>query len=747
MSTTTSSEAGDPLVAAIVVKEATATAPALCSISAFNKRTKRITICEFSDTSQLPTAESILLQLQPTELSAYSFGNKGLASQLVEIVSQCCPQVAVQILTTGGTADEGVIESDLARLLLKTDASYTPSHEWLSSDVSKRSFLILTNQYRILCNSGNFNACTLAVESADGIFMKLDRATFNALNLFPPTFGQSGVSANGGSATTSLYGLLNKCKTRMGSRRLQQWIRQPLVDAKLIAERHDVVEALVNSARVRQLVQGTRLSRVPDLDLIGSKFRQAADEKASNITLEDLVKVYEGVVAVNCLVDDLKALANPTVERTTTGPLEASVRNIEGFMRLVETTLDLTAASRGDYRIDAKFDPALGELSAKRDEILNEMDKLRAAVARSVDNVKIADCPAPHYMAFRVSRKQMPAVQGSKYKQVQINKAEYLFTNSGLMDLVSDLRSVETEYAKKSASVVKKIASVASTYHRVVGELGDLIGSVDVLTSFAVASAICRLTRPVLVDTPADPTNPLGQLSLKRCRHLLVEVRSAEVMGSDYIANSVSMNGADGNMQIITGPNMGGKSTYIRSVALSVLMNQIGCFVPCDSGSELPVFNSIMCRVGASDAQVRGVSTFMEEMIEAATIVNSANNRSLVIIDELGRGTSTQDGLGLAWSISKYLKDVAGSFVLFATHFHELSQLPGAVNRHVAALVNEKGLTLLYEVRDGPTSNSFGPNVAALAGYPPDVVQDAIAREKQLVHESGRMDIDEGVRG
>ena len=147
----------------------------------------------------------------------------------------------------------------------------------------------------------------------------------------------------------------------------------------------------------------------------------------------------------------------------------------------------------------------------------------------------------------------------------------------------------------------------------------------------------------------------------------------------------------------------------------------------------MPIFNSVMCRVGASDAQVRGISTFMQEMIEAGCIVNSADNRSLVIIDELGRGTSTQDGFGLAWAISKHLKEVAKSFVFFATHFHELSKLPGATNRHVAALVNDRGLTLLYEVRDGPTSNSFGTNVAELAGYPKEVLVNAVLREKAMM--------------
>jgi DNA mismatch repair protein MSH2 len=472
---------------------------------------------------------------------------------------------------------------------------------------------------------------------------------------------------------------------------------------------------------------------VPDLDVIGSKL---ATEQSSSVSLEDLVRVYETVVVVNCLVDDLKGLKSENLNSLVVVPLEHSVRNMEGFMRLVESTLDLEAASKNDFRIDSKFDPSLATISQNRESVLKEIEKLRSQIEKSIDNVKIVECLAPYAMAFRVSRKQMASVQslGSKYKQVQINKAEYLFTSSALMERVEELQSVESEYQKKASAVVKKIVSVASSYHAVVSSLAHTVGILDVLTSFAVAASMCKLTRP-LTDVHAP-------LNLKRCRHLLVEIRSLELTGMDYIPNDVFMT-RESNCQIITGPNMGGKSTYIRSVALAVLMNQIGCFVPCDQGSSLPIFDSIMCRVGASDAQVRGVSTFMQEMIEAATIVNSATSRSLVIVDELGRGTSTQDGFGLAWAIAKHLKDVSNSFVFFATHFHELSQLPGAANRHVAAAVNETGLTLLYEVRDGPTSNSFGPNVAALAGYPAQVVQDAIAREKTLVLEASyRVNLD-----
>ena len=712
------------IVVCIMVKEATAVSAPLCAVAIFNKQSREIFVCEFSDNggaNQLPVLESILLQLQPTEVCAFVHNSAAIARVVSDIVTSC----PVYFMSSAPTnVDEGMIESDLTRLLPKGSVGISGS-PLMRSDLVKKAFSALVSQFRILSKSENFNSCSLKEFPAEGVYLRLDRASFNAMNLFPRT-GQTS-----GGATSSLFGLLNKCKTRMGVRRLEQWIRQPLVDASIITDRHDVVETLAASARVRQLIQAQRLSRVPDLDMIKAKLGN------STATLEDLVKVYEGIVSVNCLIDDLKPLGS-TVERMFVTPLEKCVGQLEGFMRLLETTLDLQVASSGVFRIDAKFDPSLGELAAKRDSVLASMEKLRNTVSRKsgVDNVKISECLQPYGMGFRVVRKSMQAIQalGSKYKQIQINKAEYLFTSEELKDLVIDLKKIETEYDKKSSVVLRKIISVASSYYSVLSGLSDLIGQLDVLNAFAVASVSWRLTRPILsMDSSRE-------LDLKNCRHLLVEVRAAETGARDYIPNNVRMSREE-NMQVITGPNMGGKSTYIRSVGLCVLMNQIGCFVPCEAGSRIPIFNSIMCRVGASDAQVRGISTFMQEMIEAGCIVNAANENSLVIIDELGRGTSTQDGFGLAWAASKFLKDESKSFVMFATHFHELAKLPGVKNRHVAALVDDKGLTLLYEVRDGPTSSSFGTNVAELAGFPTDVISSAIEREKMMMDERMMIDV------
>merc|ERR1711959_128621 len=175
--------------------------------------------------------------------------------------------------------------------------------------------------------------------------------------------------------------------------------------------------------------------------------------------------------------------------------------------------------------------------------------------------------------------------------------------------------------------------------------------------------------------------------TIKGATHVLVVANSEK----SFVANDLDMEKDASRLHIITGPNMGGKSTYIRSVALIALLNQIGSFVPCHSAT-LPIFDSVMCRVGASDMQLRGISTFMAEMLEAASILNTATERSLVIVDELGRGTSTSDGFGIAWAIARHLAETTRCFSLFATHFHELAGLEnvtdGVHNRHATASVN-----------------------------------------------------------
>merc|ERR1712048_267981 len=269
---------------------------------------------------------------------------------------------------------------------------------------------------------------------------------------------------------------------------------------------------------------------------------------------------------------------------------------------------------------------------------------------------------------------------------------------------------------------------VASSYRPVVDRLSELLSGLDVLAAFArtALTAPCQFVR-AKIDANSNTFN------IKGATHVLVVANSEK----SFVANDLDMDRESSRLHLITGPNMGGKSTYIRSVALIALLNQIGSFVPCVS-AELPVFDAIMCRVGASDMQLRGISTFMAEMLEAACILNTATERSLVIVDELGRGTSTSDGYGIAWAIARHLVEEKRCYTLFATHFHELAALedvtPGVHNKHATASVNTASgnLTFLYALADGPADQSYGAHCAQLAGFPSHVVKASQRRAAEF---------------
>jgi DNA mismatch repair protein MSH2 len=294
--------------------------------------------------------------------------------------------------------------------------------------------------------------------------------------------------------------------------------------------------------------------------------------------------------------------------------------------------------------------------------------------------------------------------------------------------LADRLKEIDSAYAIKSRAIVAEACGVAASYVPVLEAAAAHVAELDAFASMAAAAVAApggAWVQPTL--TAAGE----GDVDVAAGRHPVLEQQE----GVLFIANDYALRRRDSRFQIVTGPNMGGKSTYIRTLGVLSVMAQMGSFVPADAAS-LPVFDCICARVGAGDTAVKGVSTFMAEMSEAAAILSVATPASLVIVDELGRGTSTYDGFGLAWAISEHLAGATACMTLFATHFHELTALektqPGVVNRHVTADTTADKITMLYALKDGPCEASFGIHVAELAAFPAGVIAAARAKAAQL---------------
>lgn len=310
-----------------------------------------------------------------------------------------------------------------------------------------------------------------------------------------------------------------------------------------------------------------------------------------------------------------------------------------------------------------------------------------------------------------------------------MNKNEFLFTTNTLKNLCKQYDHCLNIYNTLQSEIINKTICAVSTYTPVIEKFIDLVSTLDVLISFSV---VCHnspfpYVRPVIVDHGEN-------VIMRKSRHPLLEL---QYNLNNFIPNDIHMNKKNSRLIIVTGPNMGGKSTYIRQTAIICILAQIGMFVPCDF-CEVPIFTQIMCRVGASDFQLKGISTFLSEMIEAAAIVKNADQNSFIIVDELGRGTSTYEGLGISWSIGKYILDNIKCFCLFATHFHEMSniayQCEGVINRHVETTIDKekKKICFLYEIKDGASNKSYGVNVAEIAKLPKEVIQKAYEKVEEL---------------
>ena len=443
--------------------------------------------------------------------------------------------------------------------------------------------------------------------------------------------------------------------------------------------------------------------------------------------------------------DDEAAL----VKRKFAAPLRRVHGDFEQYLRLVESAVDLDAARRLEYIVLPSVEASLGSLAEQKEDCRARIDELyeetRRALRLDEKTLKLEGDKAGR-LAYRVTRQVEKQIRElSAYRKMAslgTKKDGVIFRDKALERVAEEYYTLCADYAEAQKAIVEKVVRIAATFTPVISDAQELIAELDVLLCFAAVAlgAPEPYVRPKLVA----PEDGAQRIVFEGLRHPCVE----RMEGVSFIKNGVSLVGGESTFQVVTGPNMGGKSTYIRSVGVAVLLAQIGSFVPADA-AEISVCDSILARVGAGDVQARGISTFMAEMLESATILKCATPQSLVIIDELGRGTSTYDGFGLAWAISEHLAKNVGCATLFATHFQELTALaneqPAVTNRHVSAHLDGSGITMLYQVEDGPSDRSFGVAVAEAADFPPAVVGAAKRRLAEL--EEIQEDDDAGADG
>ena len=672
---------------------------------------KQLSFCEVSDTEMFTLLESILVQLSPKECLLSVRENSTEYKKVNKILQQLS---VFSISPKSSDFLDGNGKKYVSRLAVQEDGICALL---TASDSSMKALSALVKYLDVMSDETNFNQFEVTQIPFQNS-MRLDSAAFSGLNVFPRT----GCDAK----FSSLFGILNNCCTPQGQRLLGSWLKQPLLNLSEISERMNIVESFVDDSQLQQdLCNG--LKRFPDFYRIAKKVQRGKGK------LQDCYRLYSAVLQLPTIIDILgnhSGIHETSLNCKFITPFREFEEDFKMYIEMVETTVDIGKCDQGEFIIRPSFDENLADLRAQletlQEEIDDEFNKIcRVLKAEKGKGVK-CDSNSTYGHYCRVPRKDEKGVRNSRnFEILQTKKEGVLFTTSNLRSLSDNYNAIRKNYDEVQSSIVDEILKVASGYAEPMIQLNHIIAYMDCLLSFAMASvnAPTPYVRPKVLEKGSRI------ISLTGSRHPCVELND----DITFIGNDVNMDQSDAKFLVITGPNMGGKSTYIRQIGCIALLAQIGCFVPCESAT-ISIFSSIYSRVGASDSQARGISTFMAEMLETSAILQSADADSLIIIDELGRGTSTYDGFGLAWAISNHIIKNVNCLTVFATHFHEmtnLEQIHSCVkNYHVTALVEENNLTLLYRVEPGPCDQSFGVHVAKLADFPPHVI--TLAKKKAV---------------
>jgi DNA mismatch repair protein MutS len=517
----------------------------------------------------------------------------------------------------------------------------------------------------------------------------------------------------------SLLWAIDRTKTAMGGRLLRSWLEQPLINRAAILRRQNSVAALYERFILRESLQEALIG-LYDIERLSGRIA------SGSVSPRDLAALRGTLERIPSLLSLLE-----TEEEAGLSALREKIYLMPELTDLLNRAIvddpPLVITDGGIIR-----DGYNGDVDELRDITIHGRDYILSLEAKEREETGIRNLKVGYNRVFgyyyEVSKGQLDKVPEHYTRRQTLVNAERFITPE-LKEKEDKIIGAEHKLKTLEHELFSVVRETVSTYLPKLQSTAQGIATLDVLLSFANVAERHRYCRPTILE---DDT-----LVIENGRHAVVErILSGE---NDFVANSLELNGDDKRLMILTGPNMSGKSTYMRQVALIVLLAQAGSFVPADSAS-IGIVDRIMTRAGASDDLTGGQSTFMVEMSEMAAILDQATPRSLLILDEIGRGTGTSDGLSIAWSVMEYIADtrLLGARTLFATHYHELidlgNTLPGVFNCHVDVSEEDGDIVFLHRVRPGGADNSYGIDVAKLAGMP-DVV---VVRAKELMEQIER---------
>lgn len=510
----------------------------------------------------------------------------------------------------------------------------------------------------------------------------------------------------------SLFWLLDATKTAMGTRLLRAWIDRPLINLTAITNRQEIIQTFLDDFITRHDLTDS-FRGVYDIERLASRVSFGKANPRDLLQLGQTLAQVPYIRAIltsfgaSCLEDLVTRLDSlPELESLISSAIDPDAPNTITEGNIIKTGFD---EQLDRYRkVIREGTGWIADIEAK--ERANS----------GINNLKI-DYNRKDGYYFHVTNSQLSHVPDHFYRKATLKNSER-FGTAELAKIEGEMLEAREQSASLEYDIFMRIRQQVETYIGRLQSLAKTLAEVDVLQSLATVAETNHYIRPTF--------NQDARIAIIDGRHAVVE----KVMGKQvYVPNSIHLDQTTA-IQLITGPNMAGKSTYMRQLALTVIMAQMGAYVAAES-CDLPLFDAIFTRIGASDDLISGQSTFMVEMMEANQAIRRASDRSLILFDELGRGTATYDGMALAQSIIEHLHDHIGAKTLFATHYHELTSLadtlPHLVNVHVTTLEKDGEVTFLHKIADGPADKSYGIHVAKIAGLPTSL----LSRAERVLHD------------